>query len=61
MDGSPCRSTVMYAAATLAELAIASTLAAGPVGRARDGKHNKALCDNIWQQLCMQAWIRLDC
>ena len=51
---------VVYAAASLAELALPSMLAAGPLGRARDDKHKKTLCDSIWQQQCMQAWIRLD-
>ena len=55
MEGSPCRSTVVYAAATLTELALPSTLAAGPVGRERDDKRNKALWDSIWQELCMYA------
>ena len=60
MEGRPCRSMVMYAAATVAEPALPSALAAGHVGRARDDKHNKTLCNSVWQQLCMQAWIRLD-
>ena len=32
IEGSPCRPTVMYAVTTLVELAIPSTVAAGPVG-----------------------------
>ena len=48
MDRRLSRSTAGYAAATLAELALSSTLAAGPVERARDDKNNKAFCDSIW-------------
>ena len=59
MERSPCRSTGMCVAASLAELALPSTLAAGHLGRARGDKHIKMLCDSIWQQLCMQAWILL--
>ena len=53
-------SSAVYAAATLADIALSSTLAAGPVERARDDKHNKALCDSIWHQWRMHAYIRLD-
>ena len=41
MERSPCRSTVICAAATLAKLVLPSTLAAGPVGRTRDDKHRR--------------------
>ena len=55
MKGSPCRLTVMYAAATLVELALPSTLTAGSVGRARDDKRNK-----IWQQIYKHGIVLID-
>ena len=60
IEGSPYGSSVIYAAATLAELALPLTLAAGPVGRPRDDKHYKTFCDSIRQQLLMQARHRVD-
>ena len=53
MERSPCRSMVMSAAASIAELALPSALAAGQVGRARGDKHIKTLCDSIWQRMCI--------
>ena len=47
MEGSPCGSMAVYAAATLADLALPSTLAAVHVGRAIDDKRNKSLCNSI--------------
>ena len=43
----PCRSTVKYAEAILQYLELPSIRAGGPVGRGRDDKHNKTLCDSI--------------
>ena len=59
MEGSPRWSTVMYAPASVVELALPLKLAAGHVGRARRNKHFKMLWDSLWPQLCKQASILL--
>ena len=60
LEGCACRLKLLYAAASVAELALPSMLAAGLLGRARDDKPIKTLYDSIWQQLCMRAWISLN-